>query len=438
VEKTNKTQRIILSISLLVSNRKEQVRRTLESLEHLRNEIESELIVVDTVGEENSDGSLAIAKEYADKVIHFSWCNDFSAARNAGLSVASGEWFLYLDDDEWFEDTTELIQFFKSGEYKKYDRGWYVQRNYTSKNGTGYEDAYVDRMCCRMPDTRFCGKIHEYILPLGERIKKFSAYVHHYGYIFETQEEKERHSERNISLLEQTLKENPEDFRMAGQLVQEYVVMKRWEEAAKLCKSMVSGERADNLDMFAQYLLVMRFRIEIYQENWAMAEEIYLEYQEKGMLNKLPNFVCLIEMIQIKEHQEQYETVLRYVKSFFEQRKNLIEAKNYYTEQAVFDFLDYLSDKKERDVIDTGIHAIAKTGNCEMAKELLDRVDWLNEEELAYGPICWLVELYEKVRKEELFYPYAEMVMQNKKLKGKFAILLKNMLQKIQNERTSL
>ena len=32
----------------------------------------------------------------------FKWCDDFAKARNAGLEKCTGEWFMYIDDDEWF------------------------------------------------------------------------------------------------------------------------------------------------------------------------------------------------------------------------------------------------------------------------------------------------------------------------------------------------
>ena len=92
-----------LTISLLVSNQIGTIRKCMESLKPILDAVPSELIVVDTVGPENSDGSLDIAREYADQVVRFEWCDDFAAARNAGLSRAKGEWFLYVDDDEWFE-----------------------------------------------------------------------------------------------------------------------------------------------------------------------------------------------------------------------------------------------------------------------------------------------------------------------------------------------
>ena len=107
----NKKEKKILTISLLVSNRKDTIRKCMESIKPLLEALPSELIAVDTGC---TDGSIEIVKEYADLIVNFPWCHDFAAARNAGLEKAQGEWFLYLDDDEWFEDVTEIIQFFKS------------------------------------------------------------------------------------------------------------------------------------------------------------------------------------------------------------------------------------------------------------------------------------------------------------------------------------
>ena len=105
-----------LTISLLVSDRKETLKRCLDSILPLLEEINSELIVVFTG--KNPD-ILETVKQYTSHIIPFTWCNDFSKARNAGLIEAKGEWFLYLDDDEWFENVNEIIQFFKSGEYRE-------------------------------------------------------------------------------------------------------------------------------------------------------------------------------------------------------------------------------------------------------------------------------------------------------------------------------
>ena len=92
---------IQLSISMLVSDRMETLGKCLASLKPLLTELDSELIVVFTGKNEET---LELIQQYTTHIIPFTWCDDFSKARNAGLKEAKGEWFLYLDDDEWFED----------------------------------------------------------------------------------------------------------------------------------------------------------------------------------------------------------------------------------------------------------------------------------------------------------------------------------------------
>ena len=94
---------IQLSISLLASDRPAALERCLDSLRPLLMQVPSELIVIATGTDEKVR---EIASRYTDLIIPFVWCNDFSAARNTGLKMARGEWFMFLDDDEWFEDTT--------------------------------------------------------------------------------------------------------------------------------------------------------------------------------------------------------------------------------------------------------------------------------------------------------------------------------------------
>ena len=118
---------IQLSISLLASNRAASLERCLDSLRPLLMQVPSELIIVFTGTDEKVK---EIASRYTDKVLPFTWCDNFSAARNVGLWAAKGEWFMYIDDDEWFEDVTEIRDFFLSGEYRGFGSACYIQKNY--------------------------------------------------------------------------------------------------------------------------------------------------------------------------------------------------------------------------------------------------------------------------------------------------------------------
>jgi glycosyltransferase involved in cell wall biosynthesis len=223
------TNRPVLTISLLASNRPDTIPRCLDSVRELMKEIPSELILVDTSGSEEIHRLLLT---YTDQVIPFTWCNDFSRARNVGLSRARGEWFLFLDDDEWFVETKPLVDFFRSGEYKKYGCANYIVRSFYDRNYTVSHDAMASRMVKLTPEICFRGKIHEYLYGAEGHTKILDAVVYHSGYIYVTEADRKKHFERNANLLKEMIREEPGELRWKVQLAQEYRSNKDWKELA--------------------------------------------------------------------------------------------------------------------------------------------------------------------------------------------------------------
>ncbi|MBF2045856.1 MAG: tetratricopeptide repeat protein [Leptolyngbya sp. IPPAS B-1204] len=82
-----------LSFCMIVKNEAENLARCLTSVQP----IADELIVLDTG---STDDTVAIAESLGASVHHFTWANDFSAARNYALQFVSGDWVLVLDADE--------------------------------------------------------------------------------------------------------------------------------------------------------------------------------------------------------------------------------------------------------------------------------------------------------------------------------------------------
>ena len=222
----------VLSIALLCSNRIDTVRRCLDSLLPIMEQIPSELILLDT----STDPSVPpVLAEYTDNITKFKWVNDFSAARNETVKRAKGEWYLYIDDDEWFVDIDGLIHFFKSGEYKKYGCANYIQRNFHDPDLIHYSDSWASRMIQLTPETHFESKIHEYLVPVPGECKNLNVIANHTGYIAVTEADKEKRFQRNSVLLKEMIEEQPEMLRWRVQLAQEYHAMHMWEEQIAFC-----------------------------------------------------------------------------------------------------------------------------------------------------------------------------------------------------------
>ena len=234
---------IQLTISMLVSDRMETLGKCLASLKPLLRELDSELIVVFTGKNEET---LELVRQYTSHIIPFEWCNDFSKARNAGLKEGRGVWFLYMDDDEWFDDTTEIIRFFKSGEYKNYRSACYVARNYLDLEGKSFSDGDVGRMCRLTPETQFIYSIHENLNPFEEPCKRLSAFVHHYGYARkETLGRKETRTSRNLPLLLEMYEKEPDSPWCCMQIAQEYRSVGEFESAVEYCRKGLKFARKE-------------------------------------------------------------------------------------------------------------------------------------------------------------------------------------------------
>ena len=222
--------KIQLSISLLASDQPAALERCLDSLYPLLMQIPGELIIVHTG---TDAGIRELASQYTDQVIPFVWCDDFSAARNIGLQAAKGEWFLFIDDDEWFEDTSEICSFFQSGEYQKYGMACYKKRDYFDWSGTNYSDFYAMRMMRLFPGVHFQNPIHEEPAPLLGPCKYFNTYVHHYGYVRTSGRSK---VSRNLDLLNKYVSIRPLYVKNYIQLVSEYGSEEDWEKAEDCCR----------------------------------------------------------------------------------------------------------------------------------------------------------------------------------------------------------
>ncbi|QHI71942.1 glycosyltransferase [Aminipila terrae] len=222
---------LLLSICLLVSNRRDTLCKCLESLRPFLEELDCEIIAVDS----SNDGSTNIAIQYGAKIIPFTWIDDFAAARNAALHEAKGAWILSIDDDEWFDNPSEIIDFFKSDQWKQCDTAFYKVRNYTKDNGTTFGDCYVQRMAKNHPQLHYLYPVHEAFdfsfLKDKPYSKTFNSFVHHYGYAYSTTEDKERKIYRNISGIYAALQSYPFDLRQHQQLCNELTIIRNYSAA---------------------------------------------------------------------------------------------------------------------------------------------------------------------------------------------------------------
>lgn len=422
-DKTKIDKDIKLTITILVSNRKDTIRKCMDSIDPILKQVSSELIVVDTG---STDGSIDIVREYTDKIVSFTWCNDFSAARNAGLKNARGEWLMFLDDDEWFEDVTEIIDFFNSGEYKQYNRGVYIARNYGDTRGRTWSDSNAVRMVKRCPVTAFRGKVHEYIWPQVAPTKYFQAYVHHYGYVFSTMEQRKKHFRRNITLLEQELEADPKDMRLRVQAVQEYFGVGEMHKVLELCQEALKEyDKTAEFKVYVGYCSNYILRAYIVLEDWETAYQCGSEQLAKGVTTPITLLGNVREMIKICRMSKRYQEGIRCLKKYLEVFDKLSEKID--REEVLLDLSKYLQINERERVYQEGIALGVLEEDLELVEYCLKAMDWNKEYLLLYpDTLDFLIQylsdaildkehydIFHKLLQKEKFYPQIEKNLGN-------------------------
>lgn len=183
-----------------------------------------EIVLTDTG---STDQTLKIAGRYTDRIYHFDWCDDFSAARNFCMEKASHNWILSLDCDEYIEEI-DLDALRKCMEEHPDAAGRIVIRSRFTRDGqTSFEQMRVSRLADRRY-FHFLGAVHEQLAYRPDAVAKVSE-VHaaqasakkiydapvtilHVGYDASESIMQEK-CRRNITLLEAELaKEGPDPY----------------------------------------------------------------------------------------------------------------------------------------------------------------------------------------------------------------------------------
>lgn len=304
---------IQLSISLLASNRAASLERCLDSLRPLLMQVPSELIIVFTG---NDKKVREIAGRYTDKILPFTWCDNFSAARNVGLWAAKGEWFMYIDDDEWFEDVTEIRDFFLSGEYRNFGSACYIQKNYIQWDGIQYTDYHAFRMARIVPGIAFQNMVHEELVPRPMPCRYFDAYVNHYGYIRDAGDGTPEKPLRNIPLLLRNIEECPSYVKNYIQITQEYIIVKNYEKAEEYCRKGRKLCREYGDKYYQGWLQANLLYILCEKKEYEKAEQealLILEQEHPWELVRLNIYETLLA---IYTQRKAYEETLCYGKNF--------------------------------------------------------------------------------------------------------------------------
>ena len=232
----------LISIGIIFKNDIRCIERCLKALQPLRDAVPAELVIADTG---STDGSREVAEKYADILIDFPWIDDFAAARNSVMDLASGMWFFSVDTDEYLdEDISELKAFLCASEGRKEVLASVNVRNYsTYEMDSDYSDFYALRIVRMSTGVRYEGAIHEHFnfkLPEVSTCPLNHTILHHDGYVAirQNSEEGKAKQERNVQLIRKGLEKNPDNLLLCMQLLESAPAASISDYKEHLCKTV--------------------------------------------------------------------------------------------------------------------------------------------------------------------------------------------------------
>ena len=240
------TRRARVSLTMIVRNEGDNLPHCLESVRGVFDEI----VVVDTG---STDETREIARGFGARVFEFPWIDDFSAARNAALSHATGDYAFWLDADDVIEpDQREKLRALLEGLDARGRNAFVVRCSCDpGVDGSGGQTV-VDhiRLFPLRDDVRWTYRVHEQILPALRRAgipeRWTDLVIRHTGYTDPAL--RARKLERDTRILLEELKDRPDEPFLLFNLGSVSIERQRWPEAlGYLGRSLAHSAASDSI-----------------------------------------------------------------------------------------------------------------------------------------------------------------------------------------------
>ena len=182
-----------------------------------------EMWVLDTG---STDATAVIATRCGARVAHFTWVDDFAAARNAALALTEADWCLVLDADEWVVQGGEALAALRT-QAPGFIGQVSVASGFDAARGSVDEaPSWLPRVLPR--GVRYTGRVHEQPQSALPR-RRLPLLIGHDGYL---DAQMARKHGRNEHLLQLALAAQPDDAYLRYQLGKDFEVRAQYEAAA--------------------------------------------------------------------------------------------------------------------------------------------------------------------------------------------------------------
>jgi glycosyltransferase involved in cell wall biosynthesis len=399
---------MLLSIGMIVKNEEKYLRRCLQALVPILEQVNSELIIADTG---STDNTVNIAKEFTKNVFDFEWCNDFAKARNSTLKKATGEWYMQIDADEIITDAMPLIEFFNSGEYKDFNAATYIIRSTNDLALKEYADMISPRIIKIKENSCYIGAVHEKLNHAYYPLKNLPLIVNHYGYVTEQNEEYIAFKmNRNLKIMFSELSEHPDDPFLYLHISNAYRLIKDNQKALAYCeKGLKYGSWMEKSLLYAN---MIRIHTDLcnYSKVIELADIYFSSKKEKIGTDLEIYYFQALSSFYLGKNQEAIQSYKDYISFFTEFQQGLHQT--YDTRCHSINFID---DTYYRTAILQLAKLSIKTNNYKSAKSYLRSLPKTNFLKDKNNVFLWLSIEIELMGKLKNYNGLAELYEQSDK-----------------------
>lgn len=292
-----------VSLCMIVKDEERYLRRCLSSVQDMIDE----MIIIDTG---SKDATIDIAKEFGAIIETIEWHQDFSEARNRSLSLATKDWILVLDADEYLrqEDRDKLIEALNDFS----NEGYIIKTlNYNTEDNNSFITNLNQRIFKNNHNYHYTGAIHEQVTCIDSSkqngtFKIIDVGFYHMGYVPSVVKSKNK-MYRNLDILKKVAVEDPTNDFTLFNLANEYSQLGQEDEALRLYNEVYY--KGDFTVGFMPKLMMFRLQCLMNQKKYDEALQAIAEG-----LQIYPDFTELMYFRGIIERQD--GEVIKAIRSF--------------------------------------------------------------------------------------------------------------------------
>jgi glycosyltransferase involved in cell wall biosynthesis len=225
-----------ISLCMIVKNEEKLLESALSTIYKVADEI----IITDTG---STDRTVEIAKKFTDKIYHFKWIDDFSAARNYTQEFAKMDYILRWDAD-WFlrdyEKANKFILNLKDNNFENADLINFRWNLEFSKNGNPLR-WHTNYFLYKRLKFHWESPIHNDLIANNQNLKIVSnTYQNVEVDHFKDPIDKAWRYKQTKSILEKTLKKNPNNIRLKRFYIDALIFDKDYVTAEKQIQELLT------------------------------------------------------------------------------------------------------------------------------------------------------------------------------------------------------